>query len=165
MEKRIQTNFKSYLDKKENIEIKILDGEQAAKYFKDIKGINNGQFKYFINLDMYLYPPKNVKFFILEKENTPLAISHIRKSMDWYKIWKLSFLSVKAGEENKGYASKLTNYMFEYYSKNDLVFETTPYSNEGYLKLKPLFNKLSKKYKVPFVDNETLDGTEDPGYN
>lgn len=165
MEKRIQTNFKSYLDKKENIEIKIIDGEQAVEYFKDKKDINKGQFKYFINIDIYLYPPKNVKFFIIEKENVPISISHIRKSTDWYRIWKLSFLSVKIGEENKGYASKLADYMFKYYSKNNLIFETSPYSNEGYLKLKPLFNKLSKKYKVPFVDNGTLYGTDDPGYN
>jgi hypothetical protein len=164
MIKRIETDFSKYKSDV-NINVKILDGWEATDYFTKHKNLNSGQFKYFINLDRYLYPQQNVKFFILENGNEPVGIAHIRRSTDWYKIWYLSFLSIKSSEQNKGYASILSEEMFKYYSKNKLVFETSPYSNEGYKKLKPLFGKLAKKYKVPFVDNETLEGTEDPGYN
>lgn len=112
-------------------------------------------FKYFSYSDFQV-EPQNVKFFTIKINDVIIGIAHIRKSKNKENTWFLSYLSIDPKHKNKGYASMLSEYMIKWFKDNNINFETSSYSEEGYIKLKPLFKKLTKKYNVQFIDKERI---------
>ena len=112
-------------------------------------------FKYFSYND-YDLEPHNVKFFVIKINDVIVGMAHIRKSANKENTWFLSHLSMDESFTDKGYASQLSEYMFKWFRDNGITFETSSYSEEGYVKLKPLFNRLALKYDVNFIDKGKL---------
>lgn len=108
-------------------------------------------FKYFSYSD-YKIEPNNVKFFVIKINDIVAGMAHIRKSKRKENTWFLSHLSIDPLYGSKGYASMLSDYMFKWFKDNGITFETSNYTEEGYVKLKPLFNELATKYDVEFID-------------
>lgn len=115
----------------------------------------NKAFKYY-QYDDFKIEPKNVFFFGLEYNNQLIALAHIRKSPHLQNTYWLSYLCVDPLYEHKGYATILAEYIFKWYKQHGLQFETSSYTEIGYIKLKPLFNRLALKYNVNFIDKEKL---------
>jgi hypothetical protein len=135
------------------IQLNVYTGNDfLKKFFNKINDLY--QFKYFSSRGDF-QNSDDVYFFTLEKENKIIGLAHIRKSPYLEKTYWLSYLSILKEFENMNYATKLSDYLFNWFSDNELQFETSSYSNEGFVKLKPLFNRLSKKYNVSFIDKET----------
>lgn len=141
----------------ENTIIQDLSSNEMSKYiyrddeydprFQNYK--DGGKFKYLSSDD---FNSNEVRFFIIKENDLVVGLAHIRKSPYTENTWWLSYLSIDKDYQNKGYASKLTDYIFKWFNKNNLNFETSSYTEEGMIKLKPLFNKLAQKYKVKFID-------------
>lgn len=150
----IATTIREYLNENNpQINVNVYSGKDFLKFYNQkIKEINN--FKYFDNNSDFS-GIDNVYFFVLYIDGKMVGLAHIRKSPYIENTYWLSYLSVLSDFENMGYASKLSDFMFNWFSKNNVQFETSSYSETGFLKLKPLFNKLSKKYDVKFIDKET----------
>lgn len=150
MKKFILTSLNEYLN---NINIKHYSGIDFVKvYNQKIEEINN--FKYFNNRSDF-NEINNVYFFVLQINEKIIGLAHIRKSPYIEDTYWLSYLTILNDYENMKYASKLSEYIFQWFSKNNLQFETSSYSEKGFLKLKPLFNRLSKKYNVSFIDKNS----------
>lgn len=118
-------------------------------YRKNIKSIN--ELMYFDNTTNF-YESENVNFFIVKIDNNIAGIAHIRKSPYIDNTYWLSYLSVNHEYQNRGVASKLSDFVFRWFKDNNIQFESSSYTEEGFLKLKPLFNKLAVKYDVDFID-------------
>ncbi len=131
-----------------------LDGSFDPRFINKRNG-GYGTFKYFSYMD-YQIEPNNVKFFVIKINDVIVGMAHIRKSAYKENVWFLSYISMDDSYKNKGYASLLSDYMFKWFKDNDITFETSSYSEDGYIKLKPLFKKLSIKYGVDFIDKERL---------
>jgi GNAT superfamily N-acetyltransferase len=95
---------------------------------------------------------KQVYFFGLEVNDIIVALAHIRRSPYIENTYWLSYLCVDPDYEGAGYASQLSEYIFKWFRERNLQFETSSYTEDGFVKLKPLFNKLATKYGVPFID-------------
>ena len=115
----------------------------------------NKVFKYYQYSD-FQQEPKNVFFFGLEYDNKLISLAHIRKNPRIENTYWLTYLCVDQIYEGKGYASILAEHIFKWYKQNNLQFESSSYTEQGYIKLKPLFNKLALKYDVKFIDKEKL---------
>ena len=133
--------------------IDVKTGIEFLDLYNNIN-LNVQVFKYFDNRIDFL-EIENVYFFTLFIDGKLIGLAHIRKSPHIHNTYWLSYLSILNEYENMGYGSKLSEYIFKWFCENNLQFETSSYSEIGYLKLKPLFNKLSKKYSVQFIDKET----------
>lgn len=99
---------------------------------------------------------EDVVFFILEIDNKIAGISHIRKSPYIENTYWISYLSLLEEYRRYGYASKLLEYIVKWFKKNNLQLEASSYTEEGFIKLKPLLNKLTNKYNVSFIDKGKL---------
>lgn len=134
---------------------KVFTADEFKKLYSNdprfILKIDGGKkaFKYYQYSD-YNDEPK-IYFFGLEIDNVLVALGHIRQTKN-INQYKLSYLCVDALYEGKGYASMLAENIFKWFSKNNYTFETTKYTEIGFIKLKPLFNKLAQKYNVNFID-------------
>lgn len=130
------------------------DGTFDPRFMRKNDG-GDKAFKYFSYMD-YQIEPTNVKFFVIKVNDLIVGMAHIRKSANKENTWFLSHLSMDQLYTNKGYASQLSEYMFKWFKDNGITFETSSYTEEGYVKLKPLFNRLALKYDVNFIDKGKL---------
>lgn len=121
-------------------------------YHDNIDRIN--EFKYFNNRSDF-NELHNVKLFTIILNNEIVGLAHIRKNPYIENTYWLSYLCIIEKHENKGLASILSKYIFNWFKKENIQFETSSYSESGFIKLKPLFNKLSKELNVAFIDKET----------
>lgn len=163
--------FKLYLESNTISNFKIFDADQFYKYlwrtgefdirFKNKMDGGNKRFKYMqLSDDMrkdYDHPDtinnlRQVYFFGLEVNDIIVALAHIRRSPRLEKTYWLSYLCVDPEFEGNGYASQLSEYIFKWFKEHNLQFESSSYTEDGFIKLKPLFNKLANKYSVPFID-------------
>ena len=163
--------FKLYLESNNNSNFKIFDADQFYKYlwrtgefdlrFKNKMDGGDKRFKYMqLDLDMrkdydqsdIINNLKQVYFFGLEVNDITVALAHIRRSPYIENTYWLSYLCVDPDYEGNGYASQLAEHIFKWFRERNLQFETSSYTEEGFVKLKPLFNKLATKYDVPFID-------------
>lgn len=126
--------------------IKEIQNDRTFKY---------EDFKYFSPSSDYSFRD-DVRFFICKVGKEIVGIAHIRKSPYVENQWWLSYLTIKEKSRNIGYASALSMCIFKYFQDNNLIFETSSYSDDGFIKLKPLFNRLAIKYGVEFVDKDLL---------
>jgi len=131
-----------------------LNGEIDPRFLLKRDG-GEGRFKYFHYND-YKIESKNVKVFAIKEGDIIVGIAHIRKSSHRENTWFLSYMSIDLDFSNKGYATLLTKFMLKWFKENNITFETSSYSEEGFLKLKPLFNKMAIKYGVDFIDKRKL---------
>lgn len=147
--KNIKT-FESYHN--DNIDINVYSGKEFYNIYNNLD-INNIDYHHprsdFQELE-------NVYFFTIKLDEEIIGLAHIRRSPYIENTFWLSYLSIKDKYQGEGYASKLANYIFKWYKEMGLQFETSSYSKKGLPKLKPLFNKLAKKYNVDFIDKETI---------
>lgn len=97
---------------------------------------------------------KNVYFLGYFIDNKIVALAHIveKNKNNFY----LNYLCVDPIYKGKGYASLLSENIFRWFKLKNYSFETSKYTEIGFKKLKPLFNKLAKKYDVIFKDNIKL---------
>ncbi len=100
------------------------------------------------------YKEKEVYFFGLFFNDIIVSLSHIRKSPYIENTYWLSYLCTDPLYSSNGYASQLSEFMFKWFKDNNLQFESSSYTADGMIALKPLFNKLALKYNVPFIDKE-----------
>lgn len=156
--------FKLILENNENIRCTIMTSDEFYKYiyrngeidirFKDKIGGGKKAFKYMqLQYDLD-YKDKEVYFFCLFYNNEIVSLAHIRKSPHIENTYWLSYLCTDPNFTNKGFASKLSEYMFKWFKQNNYTFESSSYTEQGYITLKPLFNKLALKYNVNFIDKE-----------
>lgn len=132
-----------------------LDTLEFMQEISQDKSFTYSDFKYFSPSSDYSFID-DVRFFICKSGNEIVGVAHIRKSPYVDKQWWLSYLSIKEKSRNIGYASALSECIFKYFKDNNLIFETSSYSDDGFIKLKPLFNRLAIKYGVVFVDKDRL---------
>lgn len=130
------------------------DGEYDKRFLYKRDG-GHKVFKYFM-YDDYRIDRRNVFFFGLVVDGIIVALAHIRKSNKSDDTYWLSYLCVDPEFEGLGYASKLADNMFQWFKEKNLTFETSSYTEQGMVKLKPLFNKLAIKYDVHFKDKGKL---------
>ena len=126
------------------------NGEFDPRYMLKNDG-GNKAFKYYM-YDDYKHEPENVYFLGLMVDDKLVALAHLRKSPYIENTYWLSYLCVDPLYEGKGYASILAENMFQWFKEKNLQFESSSYTEQGFIKLKPLFNKLALKYSVPFID-------------
>lgn len=115
----------------------------------------NGGLKVFKYMQLqydFDYKDKEVYFFCLFYNDIIVSLAHIRKSPHIENTYWLSYLCTDPLYSSKGYASQLSEFMFKWFKKNNLQFETSSYTEEGMIALKPLFNRLAIQYNVPFID-------------
>jgi GNAT superfamily N-acetyltransferase len=115
-------------------------------------------FKYYEYQDyssMYVNVDNTIFFGIFENDImvglSRIYLNDINKSKN---IWWLTYLCIDPIYEGKGYATQLADYIFKYFKQNNYTFETSSYTEQGFIKLKPLFNRLALKYNVTFIDKE-----------
>jgi len=130
------------------------DGEFDPRYLVKNDG-GSKVFKYYQYSD-YQNNTDDVYFMGLMVDNIIVALAHIFKSPYHKNTYSLSYLCVDPLYEGKGYASILADNMFQWFKENNVQFETSSYTEQGFIKLKPLFNKLALKYNVPFIDKNKL---------
>jgi len=147
-----------------DIEIKCLTSKEFQNYIY-INGELDPRFKNKMNggLKVFKYmqlqydldsKDKEVYFFCLFYNGIIVSIAHIRKSPYIENTYWLSYLCTDLLYSNMKFASKLSEYMFKWFKEHDLQFESSSYTEEGMIALKPLFNKLAIKYNVLFIDKE-----------
>lgn len=130
-----------------------------SSFFKKIYGtggfpkINNleGRLKYF----MYrlMTPNGNGFYFSAELDNEIIGLAHVGKNPYKKDTYWISYLSVDSNHQSKGIASLISTAIFKWAGREKIELQSSMYSNMGWQKLKPLWNKLSKKYNVNFVDS------------
>lgn len=128
------------------------DGEFDPRFLLKNDG-GKKAFKYYQYSD-YQQNKDSVFFMSLMVDNIIVALAHIQKSSYQENTYWLSYLCVDPIYEGKGYATQLTDNIFQWFKDNNMTFETSRYTEDGYIKLKPLFNRLASKYNVSFIDKE-----------
>lgn len=109
-----------------------------------------GVFEYF----SLMHAGRENKFPIIKEGDKIVGLSELEKSPYADKTFWIQFLSIDPKYQGKGYASKLAEEIFRFAKENDYTLETSSYTEEGYEKLKAVFNKLAEKYSVDFIDKE-----------
>lgn len=131
------------------------DGEFDPRFLRKNDG-GAKVFKYYQYSDYsgYGINENNTIFFGIFENDIMVGLVRIYLNDDnkEQNIWWLTYLCIDPEYSSKGYASKLADYIFKYFKDHNYTFETSSYTEEGFVKLKPLFNKLALKYGVPFID-------------
>lgn len=155
MSNYVFTNFESFITENiDNVEIDIYTSDEFLnKYRNQLKNFSS-DFKYYSKNDIDFFG-NTVYFFTITILDKVIGLAHIRKNPHIDNTYWLSYLSIAKEYENKGYASMLSRYIFKWFSDNNLQFETSSYTDSGFIKLKPLFNKLANEYSVSFIDKDT----------
>lgn len=163
--------FKIYESSNNNNNIIIYTPDEFYKYistngpnggfdprFKRKNDGGNKVFKYYDYADynsMYV-KEHNTKFIGIFENNIMVGLVNLYLNKDNAdkNIWWLRYLCIDPLYENKGYATQLVDYIFKWFKQNNYTFETSSYTEAGFVKLKPLFNRLALKYDVPFIDKD-----------
>lgn len=126
-----------------------------GRYDKRFCSDDSGAFKYLHHTDLggLGVTDTNTRFITAFKKDLMVSMCCLKYS-DVYDLWCIAFLSVDPKHQGKGYASIVADAAFKYCKEQGLVLETSSYSKDGLIKLKPLFNRLAEKYELEFVDKE-----------
>jgi GNAT superfamily N-acetyltransferase len=71
-------------------------------------------------------------------------------------LW-IKFLSIDPEFQNRGYASQLAQEVFSFAKRFGVKLETSSYSDDGYEKLKGVFNRLASEHGVQFIDKGKIN--------
>jgi len=111
-----------------------------------------GVFKYF-DINDLTGDRKEKKFYpLIEVNNGIIALSELEEDPYKQQSFWIKFVSVDPKYRGLGYASKLVEEIVRFAKEREFSLESSSQSEEGYLKLKPLFNKLTEKYSVNYID-------------
>lgn len=132
--------------------IKLYSAKDFSKIYNSISSEIN-VFKYFYCSFKYT---DDIYFFVLCYNDKIIWLAEIERSPYKENTYWLSYLTILDKFTDMGFASKLSDFIIKWFGENNFQFETSSYSEQGFIKLKPLFNKLTKKYGVPFIDKEKL---------
>jgi GNAT superfamily N-acetyltransferase len=134
---------------------KLYKNGDAKKQYLDLPD----RLKYFsfsglVHDNMSLYAKYDTYYFIVEIENKIIGSARLQQNPYDKNMFWLTHLTIDEEYRNQGYASKLANEIFKFVKQNDYVLKGSMYSDIGYEKLKPLFNRLAKQYDIKFIDSE-----------
>ncbi len=116
---------------------------------------NGGVFKYFDIKE--LSQNKKDKFYPVVKIGDKIVgLSELLKDPFNNKNLWVQFLSIDPEEQNNGYASRLAKEIFEFAKKNNYSLEASSYTEKGFEKMRPVFERLSKEYLVDFINKGKL---------
>lgn len=114
-----------------------------------------GVFEYFEIKDLSLHPDD--KFYpIIKIGDKIVGLSELLKDPFNNKNLWIQFLSIDPKEQNNGYASRLAKEIFKFAKNNNYTLETSHYTEKGFEKLKPVFERLSEEYSVDFINKGKL---------
>ena len=132
----------------------IYKGESFPQEERFLSTQEGGVFKYFDPRDIInsLDNHEGEFYSLIKSGNLVIGLGELQKNPYKEKCFWIKFLSVDPEYQGKGYASKLADEMFSFAKKEGMDIETSTYTDEGYIKLKKLFNKLAKKYSIKFTD-------------
>ena len=136
----------------------IYKGENLPQDNRFLTTEEGGVFGYFEIKDLSLH--QKDKFYpIIKVGDKIVGLSELLK--DPFDIDKknlcIQFLSIDPKEQDNGYASKLAKEIFEFARKNNYSLEASSYTEKGFKKLRPVFERLSKEYSdVKFINKERL---------
>ncbi len=114
-----------------------------------------GVFKYFdvrggsIFSDGTHYP-------IISAGDKIIGIGELKQDPYNDKNFWIQHISIDPEYEGMGNASKLAESIFAFAKEIGYSVETSSYTDVGFQKLKPLFNKLAEEYGVEFIDKGKL---------
>lgn len=112
---------------------------------------DGGVFKYFDISE--LSQNKEDKFYpIVKIGDKIIGLSELQKDPFNKKNLWIKFLSIDLKEQNNGYASKLAKEIFEFAKKNNYSLEASSYTEQGFEKMRPVFERLSKEYTIDFIN-------------
>lgn len=83
-----------------------------------------------------------------------IGLAELEKSPREDNVYWIKFLSVDPKYQNRGFGSKLTEEVFRFAKGKGIVLQASPYSQDGFAKLKPLQNRLAKEMGVDFRDTD-----------
>ncbi|MEI6352366.1 MAG: GNAT family N-acetyltransferase [Candidatus Nomurabacteria bacterium] len=115
-----------------------------------------GVFKYFELKDIQNH--KEDRFFsIIKVDEKIVGLSELLKDpFNNRNLW-IQFLSIDPKEQGKGYASKLAKEIFDFAKEKGYSLEASRYTEQGMLKMRSVFEKLSGEYpEVVFINKEKL---------
>lgn len=114
-----------------------------------------GVFEFFELKDLSLH--KKDKFYpILKVGNEIVGLSELLKDPFNNKNLWIQFASIDPKAQNNGYASKLAKEIFEFAKNNNYSLEASRYTEKGFEKIRPVFERLSKEYPINFINKGKL---------
>lgn len=132
----------------------IYKGESLPQDNRFLPIEEGGVFKYF-NIDDLTRTHNEKKFYpLIEVNKQVIALSELEENPYQQKSFWIKFVSVDPRYQNLGYASKLAEEIVRFAKKKDFSLESSSRSEEGYLKLKSLFDRLTKQYSVHYIDKD-----------
>lgn len=117
---------------------------------------NGGVFKYFEIKDLPNH--KEDKFYPVVKIGEKIVgLSELLKDPFNKKNLWIQFLSIDPNEQGNGYASRLSKEIFDFARKSGYSLEASRYTEDGFTKMQPVFEKLANEYSdVPFINKDKL---------
>lgn len=135
--------FKTMLENPDNVRILyIYDSDYLSYFSKDVEKWSS-----------------NYNYFVCWKGFEIAAIAKTKTNLDDYedKVLELMYMEVVTKHQSEGIATLLAKEIFKHCNRFNYVFKTCPYTKMGEIKLKPLFNKLTKSMGLEFIDYESGD--------
>lgn len=128
---------------------------QDNRFLQTEKG---GVFKYFELSDIQYN--KNDKFYpVIKIGDKIVGLSELLKDpfdKTNKNLW-IQFLSIDPKEQGNHYGSKLAKEIFDFARQNNYSLEASRYTEDGYTKMRPVFEKLSKEYNdVKFINKDKI---------
>jgi len=114
-----------------------------------------GVFKYFDVRGGSIFPD-SMHYPVISVGDNIVGIGELKQNPHNDKNFWIGHISIDPEYEGLGYASKLAKSIFAFAKEIGYSVETSSYSDVGFQKLKPLFNKLAKEYGVEFIDKGKL---------
>jgi ribosomal protein S18 acetylase RimI-like enzyme len=112
-----------------------------------------GVFRYFWISDLNGIGRTEGKFFsVVEVGEKIVGLAELEQQTDNPQNLWIQFISVDPEFQDQGYASKLMEEVFRFAKENNKSLETSLYSKDGYLKLKPKMKELAEKFGVQLVE-------------
>lgn len=134
---------------------RIYQGQSLPQDSRFLPYDEGGVFKYFYLSELTgINGPGNKFYSTIETDGKIVGLAELCLSQYNPKNLEIRFASVDPEFQNQGHASSLAEEIFRFASAGGYTLETSAYSTEGFVKLKPKFNELAKKYKVQFKDTE-----------
>ena len=136
----------------EELEDRIYSGDDIKPRFEDPR--NGGVFKLFFAEDLgHEALARRSSYSIIEENDVIVGIGRLLKERGSDNR-TIASISIDPAYQNKGYGRKLLDEMFRFAKENNWSLKSSPYTKDGWEKLKPLVDELVKKHEIEFTDKE-----------
>lgn len=115
---------------------------------------NGGVFKYFNLRNLSDIHAEKRKYTLLEVNGLVVGVAELEDKSGHEDITWIKFLTIDPEFKGKGYGTKLAEAVFKYAKDSQRSLETSSYSQEGYARLKHIFNRLAEETGVAFQDTD-----------